>query len=74
MKALRIVLVILGCAAIVSNIGMIALSEFTPVPAGADMLQLLGIYVSKMYLLIGGILLVVISSNLRQETKNKHLA
>lgn len=74
MKALRIMLVILGCACIVSNIGMIALSDSSPLPAGADILQLLGIYVSKMYLLIGGIVLVVISSNLRHEAKDKHLA
>jgi len=73
MKALRIMLVILGCISIVSNIGMIALSDSNPLPVGADMLQLLGIYISKMYLLIGGIALVVISSNLRG-AKDKHLA
>ena len=74
MKALRITLVILGCASIISNIGMIALSDSAPLPVGADMLQMLGIYVSKMYLLFGGIALMVISSNLRHGAKDKHLA
>jgi hypothetical protein len=74
MKALRIMLLILGCACILSNIGIIALSDSAPLPIGGDILQLLGLYVSKMALLFGGIVLVVFSSNLRAKAKSKQVA
>ncbi|MDB5253252.1 MAG: hypothetical protein JWP27_2421 [Flaviaesturariibacter sp.] len=74
MKALRITLICLGCALIALNIGQIATSENTPLPIDANFFKIMGIYLSKLYLLFGGIIIAALGSNIHGKSKVNHLA
>lgn len=72
MKALRILLIVCGCFCIAANLWIMASSNTSKMPIDASLFEMLGLYVSKMFLLIGGILLLVFASNIHP--KHKHLA
>jgi hypothetical protein len=74
MKALRILLILVGCSCIAFNIGQIAFGEPNQLPIDAGLLKILEVYFSKLYLLFGGILLAAIGSNIHAKAKTKHLA
>lgn len=74
MKALRIVLILIGCSCIAFNIGQIAFGEPNQLPIDAGLFKLLEVYISKLYLLFAGILLAAIGSNVHAKAKTKTLA
>ena len=74
MKALRIMLILVGCTCIALNIGQIALSETNPLPIDAGFFKILEVYVSKLYLLLGGIIIAAVGSNIHAKNKTGQMA
>ena len=74
MKALRILLILVGCSCIAFNIGQIAFGEPNQLPIDAGLFKILGVYISKLYLLFAGIVLAAVGSNVHSKAKTKHLA
>ncbi|MCW3075085.1 MAG: hypothetical protein JWP69_2154 [Flaviaesturariibacter sp.] len=74
MKALRIMLILVGCSCIALNIGQIAMSETNPLPIDAGFLKIFEVYVSKLYLLLAGIVIAAIGSNIHAKNKNQQIA
>ncbi|HEY0733253.1 MAG TPA: hypothetical protein VGD33_12580 [Chitinophagaceae bacterium] len=62
MKPLRIILIVLGCSLIILNMWRMADTEAidnrTP-----DVMQLVGLYISKLYLMMAGIICLALSNS-----------
>ena len=71
MKTIRLILIILGCALIILNMWRMTDAEAMAAPRTSDVLELLGIYVSRLYLLFAGIICLSLSSRFQGKEKVK---
>ncbi len=75
MRPVRVILIVLGCALIILNMWKMTDAEAMAAPRTSDIVQLLGIYISRLYLLLAGIICLSLSSRFQGKgTKVKQIA